>query len=56
MSNKTVIAVLGGTGALGSAIARRLAKAGRTVIIGSRKPESAAETAEQLGWKIQIYL
>ena len=50
MSNKTVIAVLGGTGALGSAIARRLAKAGRTVIIGSRKPESAAETAEQLGF------
>ena len=50
MSNETVIAVLGGTGALGSAIARRLAKAGRTVIIGSRKPESAAETAEQLGF------
>ena len=50
MSNETIIAVLGGTGALGSAIARRLAKAGRTVIIGSRKPESAAETAEQLGF------
>ncbi len=50
MSNEAVIAVLGGTGALGSAIARRLAKAGRAVIIGSRKPESAAEAAEQLGF------
>ncbi len=50
MSNETVIAVLGGTGALGSAIARRLAKAGRKVIIGSRKPESAQEAAEKLGF------
>jgi len=50
MSNETVIAVLGGTGDLGSAIARRLAKAGRTVIIGSRKAESAAEAAERLGF------
>jgi len=30
------IAVIGGTGKLGAAIARRLAKAGRKVIIGSR--------------------
>ena len=50
MSNEAVIAVLGGTGDLGSAIARRLAKAGRTVIIGSRKAESAAEAAERLGF------
>lgn len=50
MSNETTIAVLGGTGDLGSAIARRLAKAGRTVIIGSRKAESAAEAAERLGF------
>ena len=44
------IAVIGGTGALGSAIARRLAKAGRTVIVGSRTLESAASAAETLGF------
>ena len=43
------IAVVGGTGALGKAIARRLAKAGHDVAIGSRKPESAADTAAVLG-------
>jgi len=48
--NERIIAVLGGTGDLGSAIARRLAKAGRTVIIGSRKAESAQEAAERLGF------
>ncbi len=50
MSNETIIAVLGGTGDLGSAISRRLAKAGRKVIIGSRKAESGQETAERLGF------
>jgi 8-hydroxy-5-deazaflavin:NADPH oxidoreductase len=44
------IAVIGGTGKLGAAIARRLAKAGRTVIIGSRSAESAARTAAELGF------
>ncbi len=44
-----VVAVVGGTGDLGSAIAGRLAKAGRKVIIGSRKAEAAAAAAEQLG-------
>lgn len=44
-----VVAVVGGTGDLGSAIAGRLAKAGRTVIIGSRKAEAAAAAAEQHG-------
>lgn len=43
------IAVIGGTGDLGSAIARRLAKAGRTVIIGSRDAGQAAAVAERLG-------
>ena len=32
------IAVIGGTGQLGAAIARRLAKAGKSIIIGSRDP------------------
>jgi 8-hydroxy-5-deazaflavin:NADPH oxidoreductase len=43
------IAVIGGTGKLGAAIARRLAKAGRKVIIGSRSAQSAASTAAELG-------
>lgn len=50
-SNET-IAVLGGTGNLGSAIARRLAKAGRTVILGSRATESAQKAAAELGYGI----
>lgn len=45
-----VIAVIGGTGKLGAAIARRLAKAGRKVIIGSRSAENAAKAAEELGF------
>jgi len=43
------IAVVGGTGKLGSAIARRLAKAGRKVIIGSRSAQNAAAAAAELG-------
>jgi NADPH-dependent F420 reductase len=45
-----IIAVIGGTGNLGAAIARRLAKAGRKVIIGSRSRESAEAAAEKLGF------
>jgi NADPH-dependent F420 reductase len=44
------VAVIGGTGKLGSAIARRLAKAGRRVIIGSRSAQSAAAAAAELGF------
>jgi NADPH-dependent F420 reductase len=46
------IAVIGGTGKLGAAIARRLAKAGRSVIIGSRSAQSAAEAAADLGFGV----
>ena len=42
------IAVIGGTGDLGSALARRLAKAGERVIIGSRDVLKAQATAERL--------
>jgi 8-hydroxy-5-deazaflavin:NADPH oxidoreductase len=49
-SNDATIAVIGGTGDLGSAIARRLAKAGRKVIIGSRTQENADAAAAQLGF------
>jgi len=49
MSEEATIAVIGGTGKLGAAIARRLAKAGK-VIIGSRSAESADATASELGF------
>jgi 8-hydroxy-5-deazaflavin:NADPH oxidoreductase len=47
MSSK--IAIIGGTGNLGSALAWRLARAGRDVIIGSRTAESAIAKAAELG-------
>lgn len=43
------IAVIGGTGHLGKAIARRLAKAGHTVTIGSRTAEKGAAIAAEIG-------
>jgi len=42
------IAVLGGTGAQGSALALRLARAGHAVTIGSREDERARRAAEAL--------
>jgi hypothetical protein len=42
------IAVIGGTGNLGWALARRWAKAGHPVAIGSRSAEKAAKAAEQI--------
>jgi NADPH-dependent F420 reductase len=43
-----VISVVGGTGALGGGLARRWAKAGRSVVIGSRNAEKAAAAAAAL--------
>lgn len=43
------IAVVGGTGNLGAAIAWRLARAGYPVIIGSRAVENAQKVATELG-------
>lgn len=43
------IAVIGGTGQLGGAIARRLGMAGYPVVIGSRTEKSASRAAETLG-------
>jgi 8-hydroxy-5-deazaflavin:NADPH oxidoreductase len=39
------IPIIGGTGALGYGLALRWARAGQPVVIGSRKPERAAEAA-----------
>jgi NADPH-dependent F420 reductase len=43
------IAVVGGTGHLGNAIAARLARSGHAVIIGSRNSESAQAAAAAIG-------
>ncbi len=45
---KPLIAVLGGTGDLGTGLARRWARAGYPVIIGSRTAEKAADGARAL--------
>jgi NADPH-dependent F420 reductase len=44
----TRIAILGGTGDQGLGLALRFARAGREVVIGSRKPERAQEAAERV--------
>jgi 8-hydroxy-5-deazaflavin:NADPH oxidoreductase len=43
------IAVVGGTGSFGRALAKRLAEAGYDVVIGSRDEERATATAAELG-------
>ena len=46
---ETIVAIVGGTGAEGSGLAARFAKAGVRVRIGSRSLEKAEETARKLG-------
>lgn len=46
---KQTLAIIGGTGALGSGLAKRLAKAGYAIILGSRTAEKGAEAAANLG-------
>ena len=53
---KQTIAVVGGTGNLGAALARRWAKAGRDVIIGSRTADKAREAADRLGGELGIHI
>jgi len=49
LGKEQTIAIVGGTGNLGSAIGRRLAKAGYRVVIGSRVAASAVDEAERIG-------
>ena len=42
------IAILGGTGDQGLGLALRFAKAGRSVVIGSRKRERAEQAAQEV--------
>lgn len=44
----STVAIVGGTGALGGGLARRLARAGLTVVIGSRDAAKAAAAADSL--------
>lgn len=46
------VAIVGGSGALGSALALRLAIAGVPVLLGSREPERAAESAERIASRL----
>jgi hypothetical protein len=46
--DENAIAILGGTGDQGLGLALRFARAGRPVVIGSRKPERAVEAAEKV--------
>jgi NADPH-dependent F420 reductase len=47
-ADKPSIAIVGGTGLLGSGLARRLAAAGYSLLIGSRTADKAATAAAQL--------
>jgi hypothetical protein len=49
MSAKPVIAILGGTGDLGSGLAKRWIAAGYSIVIGSRSAEKARSFAQELG-------
>ncbi len=46
---QTIVAIVGGTGAEGSGLAARFAKAGAPVRIGSRNLEKAQEAARRIG-------
>jgi NADPH-dependent F420 reductase len=48
MPDRPVIAIVGGTGSLGSGLARLWAQAGYRVVIGSRSKEKAEATAREL--------
>ena len=48
MSDKPTIAIVGGTGTLGSGLARRLALAGYPIVLGSRSAEKAQAAASGL--------
>jgi len=53
-TDKPIVAVVGGTGNLGWALGRRWAKAGYSVIIGSRDATRAEITASQLAAELNV--
>ena len=54
MENKATIAVLGGTGDLGSGMASIFARSGYRVVIGSRAKERAVEAAQALSASLNV--
>ena len=54
MENKATIAVLGGTGDLGSGMASIFARSGYRVVIGSRAKERAVEAAQALSAGLNV--
>ncbi|MEK6221050.1 MAG: NAD(P)-binding domain-containing protein, partial [Chloroflexota bacterium] len=54
MSDKPILAILGGTGKQGPGLAMRWARAGYKIIIGSREAEKAIATAEEINKKLDI--
>lgn len=53
MSAKPIIAILGGTGDLGSGLAKRWIKAGYSVVIGSRSADKARSFSKELGGDVR---
>lgn len=56
MKQHYTIAILGGTGNEGPGLAMRWAKAGHTVIIGSREAEKAQRVADEINAKLEALL
>jgi hypothetical protein len=52
-NHKPVIAILGGTGAQGSALAKRWANAGYTIVIGSRSPQKAIAICKRISIEVE---
>ena len=52
-SHQPVIAILGGTGAQGSALALRWANAGYSIVIGSRSPQKASEVCKRISIEVE---
>ncbi len=52
-SHKPVIAILGGTGAQGSALALRWANAGYSIVIGSRSPQKATNICKRISAEVE---
>jgi NADPH-dependent F420 reductase len=53
MSDFLTIAIIGGTGDLGSGLARRWAAAGHAIVLGSRSREKAEAKADELGTNVR---
>ncbi len=53
IADSTVIAILGGTGAQGSALALRWANASYSIVIGSRSPQKATQICKRISVEVE---